>query len=112
MGELGVIGADFSHDFGGKDENQDDHFQRGGKFNLKLYLNQAGNHQKEQGQHTVKDVLVVSVEKLENEDEDDEGAQRQKHGEGAFVFPQLPVKGVHFPVKFVHTIVPFDSAAA
>ena len=71
VGDMGIIGTDLTENFGGVDEQQDNDFQRVGQINAQLPFQQRRQGEQDQRQDTEKDVLIVAVDKLGNENADD-----------------------------------------
>ena len=76
IGDFGVIGVDFSHNFGGEDETVDDGLECRGQINAQLAVDEDGDGKQGEGEHTDKEVLIVAAQEGAGGDENDNQGQQ------------------------------------
>ena len=76
-----------------KDKDQDNDLQRGRELHFKGDLHQAGHHQEQERQRAEEHILIISVQKLQDQCSDHKDTQRKVYDKRTSVLAQLHGKG-------------------
>ena len=83
IGNFGVIGVDFSHNFGGEDETVDDGLECRGKVDAQFAVDKDGDGKQGEGEHADKEVLIVATQERAGGDENDNQGEQSADGHTA-----------------------------
>src|SRR5699024_6740029 len=71
------------------DKQQNNNFQRGGQFHPKRNLYKAGYNEQKQRQAAQKNILIISVQQLQNHHDNHQGPDYHIHQKRTSVLPQF-----------------------